>query len=665
MMRIPYRFWARYHFWIILVLFVSVTLFLFRDVIWPAGFKSDVFIFNLSRHTIERNLFLLITLYAGFVFGILPALIILGMSLLVMVPQALLYSANRSDAILEVLLVTIAGLVFVYWMNLKESDDRRYKKAVTALENTQEQLQSRIREARSNARRLATLNTISNALSQYLEPSKVIETAVEMVGEVMEVEVILVYTIEPRHEDMVLTAYEGISADSAAELDRVKIGEGFNGQVAATGEVMLVPDASIDTRLTRPAIMRNKIHPMLIVPMKSKGEVIGTVCVGMRRPRTFLPDEIDLLSTIAGQIASALTNARLYEEAKDIADQLYISARDYRNLFENSHDAIWFHDLDGKFLAGNRSTLMISGYPVEQLIGRNVKEFMDERSLKLAREVGKKLLNGEAFTQPYEQQTVTKDGIMRTLTLTSILMTVDDKPVGFQHIARDVSEERRMQNNLRYYLNQITRAQEEERKRIARELHDDTAQALFAISRQMDNFIRDNVGLSQQQRTLLQDIRQRIGVSLQGIRRFSTDLRPSIIDDLGLLPAVQWLVKQKSEESGIEIELKIVGKEQRLLPEMELILFRIVQEALTNAGKHSQATEAGVNLEFTDSQVAVTIRDNGKGFQMPETVGDLSHSGKLGLVGMHERVSLLSGTLEIHTEAGKGTTVKVSAPLKI
>ena len=664
-MRIPYKIWTRYHFWVILLLFASVTLFLFRDVIWPAGFRSDVFLFNLSRHTIERNLFLLLALYTGFVFGILPTLIILGMSLLVMVPQALFYSANRSDAILEVLLVTIAGLAFAYWMNVKEGDDRRYKKAVTALENTQEQLQSRIREARANARRLATLNTISNALSQYLEPAKVIETAVEMVGEVMEVEVILVYTIEPRQEDMVLTAYEGISPDSAAELDRVKIGEGFNGQVADTGEVMLVLDASSDPRLTRSAVIRNKIHPMLIVPMKSKGEVIGTLCVGMRRPRTFLPDEVDLLSTIAGQLASSLTNARLYEEARDIADQLYKSARDYRNLFENSHDAIWFHDLDGKFLAGNRSTLMISGYPVEQLIGRNVKEFMDEGMLKLAREVGKKLLNGEPFTQPYEQQTVTKDGIMRTLTLTTILMTVDDKPVGFQHIARDVSEERRMQKNLRYYLNQITRAQEEERKRIARELHDDTAQALFAISRQMDNFIRDNVGLSQQQRTVLQDIRQRIGVSLQGIRRFSQDLRPSIIDDLGLLPAVQWLVKQKSEDSGIEIELKILGKEQRLLPEMELILFRVVQEALTNAGKHAQATAAEVNLEFTDSQVAVTIRDNGKGFQLPDTVGDLSHSGKLGLVGMHERVSLLNGSLDIQSQPGKGTAVKVSVPLKI
>jgi len=665
MMRIPYKIWTRYHFWVILILFAVVTLFLFRDMIWTAGFKSDVFLFNLSRHTIERNLFLLLALYTGFIFGILPALIILGMSLLVMVPQALFYSVNRSDALLEVLLVTIAGLAFVYWMNIKEKDDRRYKKAVTALENTQEQLQSRIREARANARRLATLNTISNALSQYLEPARVIETAVEMVGEVMEVEVILVYTIEPGNEDLVLTAYEGVSADSAAELDRVKIGEGFNGQVADTGEVMLVLDASSDPRLTRSAVVRNKIHPMLIVPMKSKGEVIGTVCVGMRRPRTFLPDEVDLLSTIAGQIALALTNARLYAEARDIADQLYKSARDYRDLFENSHDAIWFHDIDGKILAANKASEELTGYPTDEFIGGNIKEFMDAEMLKLAVEVKRKLINGEPMNQPYEQHTITKDGVRKTCMITSGVMIVDDKPVGFQHIARDVSEERRMQNNLRYYLNQITRAQEEERKRIARELHDDTAQALFAISRQMDNFIRDNVGLSQQQRTVLQDIRQRIGVSLQGIRRFSQDLRPSIIDDLGLLPAVQWLVKQKSEDSGIEIELKILGKEQRLLPEMELILFRIVQEALTNAGKHAQATAAEVNLEFTDSQVAVTVRDNGKGFQLPQTVGDLSHSGKLGLVGMHERVSLLSGTLDIQSQAGKGTVVKVSVPLKM
>ena len=664
-MRIPSKIWPRYHFWIILVLFVAVTLFLYRDVIWTSGFRSDVFLFNLSRHTIERNLFLLIALYTGLVFGILPTLVVIVASLCVMLPQAILYSGNVSDAILEVTLVTIAGFVFLYWQRIKEGDDRRYKRAVSALENTQQQLQTRIREARANARRLATLNTISNALSQYLDPAKVIETAVEMVGEVMEVEVILVYTIDPMRNELVLTAYEGISAETASELDRVKLGEGFNGQVAATGEVMLVPDASSDPRLTRPAVIRNKMHPMLIVPMKSKGAVIGTLCVAMRRPRTFLPDEIDLLSTISGQIASALTNARLYEEARKIADQLYKSARDYRNLFENAHDAIWFHDLDGKILGANKAAEELTGYPMNEFIGSNVAEFMDENMLKLAREVRHKLLYGEPLSQPYEQQNLRKDGERRTFMLTSSLMTIDDKPVGFQHIGRDVTAERRMQKNLRFYLNQITRAQEEERKRIARELHDDTAQALFAISRLMDNFIRDNVGLSQQQKTVLHDIRQRLGVTLQEIRRFSQDLRPSIIDDLGLLPAVKWLVKQKSDESGIDIALKINGKEQRLMPEMELILFRIIQEALNNMTKHAHATKADVQIEFTGSYVTASINDNGKGFELPETVGDLSHSGKLGLVGMQERVSLINGSLVIKSEKDSGTLVTVSVPITI
>lgn len=663
-MRIPYRIWRSYHFWIIIILFSLVTIFLYRDVIWT-GMQSDLLLFNLTRHTLERNLFLLITLYTGFVFGLLPTLIIIGASLIIMLPQALVYSGNVSDSILEVSLVTIAGLVFFNWMRIKESDDKRYQKAVAALENTQEQLQVRIREARANARRLATLNTISNALSQSLDPTKVIETAVEMVGEVMEVEVILVYTVDPDKEDLVLTACEGISEESAREMDRIKLGEGFNGQVAATGEVMLVADASADARLTRPTVIKNKIHPMMIVPMKSKGEVIGTLCVGMRRPRTFLPDEIDLLSTIAGQLASALTNARLYDEAKQIADQLYKSARDYRNLFENSHDAIWFHDIDGNILAANRASQQLTGYINDDYLGRNVKEFMDEEMLVLGRDIRKKLLNGEPFAQPYEQQMMTKWGVKKTCMVTSTLMIVDDKPVGFQHIARDVSEERRMQQNLRYYLNQITRAQEEERKRVARELHDDTAQALFAISRLMDNFIRDNVQLSSEQAASLQDIRQRIGVSLQGIRRFSQDLRPSIIDDLGLIPALKWLVKQKADDMGIEVALNIVGKEQRLLPEMELILFRITQEALNNISKHARASEVSVTLEFMPKNVSVTIRDNGKGFQLPQTVGDLTYSGKLGLVGMQERVSLLNGSLEINSEPGKGTIVTVTVPLNI
>jgi len=115
----------------------------------------------------------------------------------------------------------------------------------------------------------------------------------------------------------------------------------------------------------------------------------------------------------------------------------------------------------------------------------------------------------------------------------------------------------------------------------------------------------------------------------------------------------------------MEISLNVGGKEQRLLPEIELTLFRITQEALNNAGKHAIASKATVSLDFMPEQVSVTISDNGKGFQLPETIRDLSHAGKLGLVGMQERVSLLNGSLSIKSEPGKGTSITASVPIKI
>ena len=656
------RIWANYHFWSILALFVLCTVLHYPELIGMPASLSPSLLFGLSRHAVERILFLLIVLYSSFVFGLAAGLSASLAALVAMLPRALFISPHRPDALLEVALVTVVGIVACLWFRVRDQEKKRYQQILAKLEATQEQLQSHVRDARSSTRRLATLNTISNALSQSLDPKKVIATAVDMVMEVMEAEIILVYSLNNKLGELVLMAYEGISEESARELDRIKLGEGFNGQVAATGEMLIVADASHDPRLTRPAVRKMKIESQVIVPMKSKGQVIGTICVGMRRPRQFLSDEVELLNTIAGQIASALENAYLYDEARQIADKLYKSERDYRSLFENAHDAIWFHNFDGTILAANKAAELLTGYDVESLIGMNVTSFLPQEALELAREVRQKLSAGEAFAQPYEQKLIRKDGSEAVLMMTSSLITLDGQPVGFQHITRDITEEKRMQDNLRFYLQQITQAQEEERKRIARELHDDTAQALFAVSRHIDNFMRNAATLSAQQIAFLEETRHRIGSALQGVRQFSQDLRPSIIDDLGLLPAVQWLVKQMKEEHRIKTELTVLGNKRRFSPETELILFRIVQEALRNIYRHAQASQAEVIIDFRESKLQMTISDNGKGFQLPRTVSDLSRTGKLGLVGMEERVRLLGGSIRIQSEQGKGTTVIVEAP---
>jgi PAS domain S-box-containing protein len=579
------------------------------------------------------------------------------------VAQIIFLSTDKIAAVLEVCIILSVGVIACLWSVARERERQGYQQLAGSLAKTQEKLKVQIRDASDNAKRLATINKISTALSQSLDPRTILDTAVSLLVEAMEVEIILFYSCYEKAGKLILMAYKGITEEVAREIDDIRLGEGFSGYAAETGEVMIVPntaDQSTQTKVTDGGL---QISSQVIVPMKSKGRIIGTICIGMHNPRHFLTEEIDLLNTIAGQIASALENAYLYDEARLIADKLYKSERDYRTLFENAHDAIWFHNFDGTMLAANEATVQLTGYNVDTLIGMNVSQFLSDSGLHTAKMIRKKLLAGEKIQQPYEQKLTKKDGTSATIMLASSLITFDGKPVGYQHIARDITDEKRMQDNLRFYLKQITQAQEEERKRIARELHDDTAQYLFAISRQIDNYIRSDGSVKKQQLTFLQEIRQRVGDTLQGVRRFSQDLRPSIIDDLGLMPAVQWLVKKVQDEQNIKGELIVIGDERRFAPEVELILFRVIQEALSNIYRHACATKAEVVIEFKKSSVYIMISDDGEGFKIPKNFSDFSSSGKLGLLGMNERVLLLNGSIDINSVPRKGTVVKIKVPV--
>jgi len=231
--------------------------------------------------------------------------------------------------------------------------------------------------------------------------------------------------------------------------------------------------------------------------------------------------------------------------------------------------------------------------------------------------------------------------------------------IGAIETLEDATERKRAEENLRYHLQQITKAQEEERKRIARELHDDTAQVLGSLLRQLDNFIRKKHGFTPNEVLFLKDLQTQLNRGLQSMQRFVQDLRPSLLDDLGLIPAVRSLVKGLQESDGIDTKLKIVGGERRFSPEVELLLFRIVQEALNNIRRHAHASEAQVLMKFDGDEVKVTVSDNGRGFELRGGVDDLPRIGKLGLAGMMERARLLSGTLKVKSTPGKGTTLIV------
>lgn len=226
----------------------------------------------------------------------------------------------------------------------------------------------------------------------------------------------------------------------------------------------------------------------------------------------------------------------------------------------------------------------------------------------------------------------------------------------------DITERKSLEENLRFYLQQITRAQEEERKYITRELHDDMAQIMGSLSRRLDNLLRKQHNFGAAEAADLQEIQSLLNRGLQSMNSFIQNMRPSLLDDLGLIPALRSMTNNLERTDGIIAQFTLIGEERRFSNEIELPLFRIVQEALSNVGKHAQATQVHVTAEFIGSGIRLKVEDNGKGFKLQDSMDNLPRSGKLGLMGMQERVLLLDGTIEFDSTPGIGTSIEVVVP---
>ncbi len=211
-------------------------------------------------------------------------------------------------------------------------------------------------------------------------------------------------------------------------------------------------------------------------------------------------------------------------------------------------------------------------------------------------------------------------------------------------------------------LEKVIRAQEEERQRIARELHDETSQALtsFMVGLKVLEGA-ENIAEARQRATELRRIAAGV---LENVRSLALELRPSVLDDMGLIPALERYTHDYSRKFGIAVDFHTVGFDgMRLRPQVETALYRIVQEALTNVARHAQAETVSVLLERKANRLVVIVEDDGKGFDVERLLRSGSPEEKLGLFGMRERASLIGGELTIESSPGAGTTVFVEVPL--
>jgi signal transduction histidine kinase len=247
--------------------------------------------------------------------------------------------------------------------------------------------------------------------------------------------------------------------------------------------------------------------------------------------------------------------------------------------------------------------------------------------------------------------------------------SVIEKPVGgideIQHLQDTlrlmVKSIQAAQAGMHNYIGAITQAQEDERTRLARELHDQTTQSLIALNHQQQMLkphFRDNSEAT----AMLAELRSMIEAIIEDLRRIVRAMRPIYLEELGLATALKMLVKDLNLGEQVAVRFEQQGTPRRLSPETELALYRVTQEALTNAWHHSEASSITLSIAFEESHVTISVSDNGKGFAAPERATDLSVTGHFGILGMYERAALIGAHLQIHSGHNKGTTVTIRVP---
>ncbi len=649
-------------FWLALLGLVVLTLFHYRP---PSGLAID-------PSTAVRILYLAPVAAAAFALGAPGGLAALALSIALMLPRAA-QAPEPVGALSEVAVVGAVGLLLVGMLSAQDREKVARQRALA---------------------RLRVLNAVTTIVTESLDLEQVLNSALDKTLEVLDMDAGLVFLVDRSARELALVAYRGISPDSAAGVDRLKMGEGFCGRVALQGDLMVIPDSSTDPRLTRMAVREEGLRTQAIVPLKSKGTVQGVLAVASRDRRPFSREDLDLLRALGNHIGVAIENARLHqgveqrlriqrrlnEVAEQITselelDQILPKVLQIVEELTGAHAGVialldpesgeihypYLHNLPPvltqvvvskeRGLAGavihTGQSVVIQDY---RAYPRAIPQFVEAGVVSVAAVPlvsGARILGMLAVSSLHEPRLFTPQDV-------EIL-------TGIGRQAGIAIENARLYENMRFYARQIIHAQEEERKRIAREAHDETAQILVALSRRLEALAADE-GLPQGFLDRLEGVRRLATNALQSVRRFSRDLRPPVLDDLGLVPAVEGLVAALREE-GIDAQLEVDGAPRRLEAEEELCLFRIAQEALNNVRRHAQASRVALRLGFYPACVRMSIQDDGRGFEAPDSVVELARSGKLGLIGMHERARILGGTLRIDSRPGQGTTLTVEVPV--
>ena len=349
-------------------------------------------------------------------------------------------------------------------------------------------------------------------------------------------------------------------------------------------------------------------------------------------------------------------------ERKQVEEALQKSEEEKRLVLESTIDLVVYHDRDQRVIWANRAACDSLGMEPGDLVGRHCYELWhrsDKRCVGCP--VKKALKTGES----HNAEIGTPDGRMW---LVRGYPVQDEKGqvTAAVEFATDITERKLAQEELEASRQQmralsarVLAAQEEERTRISREIHDELAQALTALRFDLTSLRRHPPKNSDILAGKLRNMDDRIGETIRTVQRISAELRPGMLDDLGLVSAIEWYSRDFQERTGIKCGLKVEPEDFTLDTGRSTTIFRIFQEALTNVARHASATRVRVNLQKSPEKLLLKLTDNGQGI----TARQASSGKSLGLTGMRERARLWNGSVTIKGTEGKGTHVLVEIPL--
>jgi signal transduction histidine kinase len=383
---------------------------------------------------------------------------------------------------------------------------------------------------------------------------------------------------------------------------------------------------------------------------------------------------LDVLAFLIGQRVSAEREARRMAE---ISREAHLSAEAmYRDLFDSNQAPILIVNSDGFVVETNASAQLAFGRHASWSASAGPVRLVDMIGPDAAARVLTKLISSRlaentdiesALTDPERVEPLPFDvgGEQVLFRPTATLLGPNDDGKRMQVIFEDVTAETRRHDLMEAYAAQVVLGQEEERRHIAQELHDGPLQTLIHLCRQIDavdstsdaGSLADGAPPLSELRTIVED-------TVAELRSIAKGLRPSILDDLGLVASINQMLADAGSRRRFETSFGVTGPERRLSPTVELALFRIAQEALSNVERHANAHRVAVGMDFEAGGLRLLVKDDGMGFAASDRP-DGVRSPSLGLPGMTERAHLIGSRLVIHSQPGLGTTVDVWVPATI